>query len=235
MQLEHAGRHTCWMVLVFCMSLVLLGIAPMVMAQGAPGGDPAFVPSGAQLELLVKGDDLGIVFTEGAAVGCDGKVYFSDITFSGSPKSKTSRGGILAGVIWVYDPEAKQTRVFRSPSGMSNGIKFDAACNMVHAEGADYGGRRIIRTNMQTGVAEIVTGLYEGRPYNAPNDISIDEKGRIYFSDPRYLGHEEVMQATMAVYRVDPDGSVHRVITDAGKPNGVARFSRPEDAVCGEQ
>ena len=222
MQQKHARRYTCWMVLVFCMSLVLLGIASMVMAQGAPSGDPTFVPSGSQLELLVKGDDLGIVFTEGAAVGCDGKVYFSDITFSGSPKSKTSRRGILAGVIWAYDPEAKQTRVFRSPSGMSNGIKFDAACNMVNAEGADYGGRRIIRTNMQTGVAEIVTGLYEGRPYNAPNDISIDEKGRIYFSDPRYLGHEEVMQATMAVYRVDPDGSVHRVITDAGKPNGVA-------------
>ena len=76
------------MVLVFCMSLVLLGIAPMVMAQGAPSGDPAFVPSGAQLELLVKGDDLGIVFTEGAAVGCDGKVYFSDITFSGAPNRK---------------------------------------------------------------------------------------------------------------------------------------------------
>lgn len=222
MQQEHAQQHTCWRGLVFCVSLVLLGIASMVMAQGVPSGDPSFIPPGSQLEILVKGDDHGIVFTEGAAVGCDGKVYFSDITFSGSPKSKTSRGGLLAGVIWVYDPETRQTRVFRSPSGMSNGIKFDAACNMVHAEGADYGGRRIIRTNMQTGVAEIVTGLYEGRPYNAPNDISIDAKGRIYFSDPRYLGHEAVMQPTMAVYRIDPDGSVHRIITDAGKPNGMA-------------
>jgi gluconolactonase len=26
----------------------------------------------------------------------------------------------------------------------------------------------------------------------------------------------------MAVYRIDPDGSVHQVVTDAGKPNGVA-------------
>lgn len=75
---------------------------------------------------------------------------------------------------------------------------------------------------MKTGVAEIVTGLYEGQPYNAPNDISIDEKGHIYFSDPRYLGLEPVVQATMAVYRIDPDGAVHRIITDAGKPNGVA-------------
>jgi len=54
------------------------------------------------------------------------------------------------------------------------------------------------------------------------SDSSIDEKGRIYFSDPRYLGLEPVEQATMAVYRIDPDGAVHRIITDAGKPNGVA-------------
>ena len=33
----------------------------------------------------------------------------------------------------------------------------------------------------------------------------------------------------MAVYRIDSDGSVHRIITDAGKPNGVAvrAASRP--------
>ena len=105
---------------------------------------------------------------------------------------------------------------------MSNGIKFDASGNMIVAEGADYGGRRVIRTDMETGKSYIIAGLYEGRPFNAPNDITIDEKGRIYFSDPRYLGHEPVDQPVMAVYRIDPDGSIHRIITDAGKPNGVA-------------
>jgi gluconolactonase len=64
--------------------------------------------------------------------------------------------------------------------------------------------------------------LFEGKPFNAPNDITIDEKGRIYFSDPRYLGHEPIDQPIQAVYRVDTDGSIHRIITDAGKPNGVA-------------
>jgi gluconolactonase len=90
------------------------------------------------------------------------------------------------------------------------------------AKGADFGGRRIIRTNMKTGVAEIIAGLYNGKPFNAPNDISIDVQGRIYFSDPRYLGREPVMLGAMAVYRIDPDGSVHRILADAGKPNGVA-------------
>ena len=74
---------------------------------------------------------------------------------------------------------------------------------------------------MQPGKTEIIAGLYEGRPFNSPNDISIDEKGRIYFSDPRYLGHEPIDQPVMAVYRIDPDGTIERIITDAGKPNGV--------------
>src|SRR5262249_12827208 len=61
----------------------------------------------------------------------------------------------------------------------------------------------------------------DGRRLNSPNDITIDEKGRIYFSDPRYLGHEPIDQPVQAVYRIDTDGTLSRIITDAGKPNGV--------------
>jgi gluconolactonase len=104
---------------------------------------------------------------------------------------------------------------------MSNGIKFDAAGNMLVCEGADYGGRRVIRTDMKTGMSYIIAAMYDGRKLNSPNDVTIDEQGRIYFSDPRYLGHETIDQPVMGVYRIDLDGSIHRIITDAGKPNGV--------------
>jgi gluconolactonase len=105
---------------------------------------------------------------------------------------------------------------------MSNGIKFDARGQMIVAEGADFGGRRITRTDLATGKSVIVAAQFEGRHFNSPNDIAIDLQGRIYFSDPRYLGHEPMEQPVMGVYRIDPDGKVHRIITDAGKPNGVA-------------
>lgn len=169
-----------------------------------------FAP-GARLEKLYEGSHL----TEGAAVAPDGAVYFSDITF-------TTETAMQAGNIFRYDPGTGKTSVYRSPSGMSNGIKFDAEGRMVVAEGADYGGRRITRTDLKTGKSVILAGLFEGKPFNSPNDIAIDERGRIYFSDPRYLGHEPVEQPVMGVYRIDTDGSVHRIITDAGKPNGVA-------------
>src|SRR5258708_16854680 len=75
---------------------------------------------------------------------------------------------------------------------------------------------------MKPGKSYIIAGLFEGRPFTSPNDITIDEKGRIYFSDPRYLGHEAIDQPVQAVYRIDTDGSIHRIITDAGQCNGVA-------------
>src|SRR5256886_4735273 len=40
-------------------------------------------------------------------------------------------------------------------------------------------------------------------------------------SDPRYLGHEPIEQPVQAVYRIDPEGAIQRIITDAGKPNGL--------------
>lgn len=178
------------------------------------GQDP-IVPPDARLEKLFEGK----VLTEGVAAGHDGFMYFSEITFS--HKSRGLDGSIEAGHIWKFDPASGKTTIFRSPSGMSNGIKFDAAGNMIVAEGADYGGRRVTRTDMKTGKAYIIASHFEGHQLNSPNDITIDEKGRIYFSDPRYLGYEPINQPLQAVYRIDTDGSIHRIITDAGKSNGV--------------
>ena len=174
------------------------------------------LPPDAKLEKIFDG---GVVLTEGVAVAPDGMVYFSDITFTHVSREK--KEPIEAGHIWKYDPTTGKTTIFRSPSGMSNGIKFDAEGNMIVAEGADFGGRRVTRTDMKTGKSYILAALFEGRPFNSPNDITIDLKGRIYFSDPRYLGHEPIEQPVQAVYRIDPDGSIYRIITDASKPNGL--------------
>ncbi|MCS6779300.1 MAG: hypothetical protein NZ555_06325 [Geminicoccaceae bacterium] len=143
-------------------------------AAGAadPTGDPAFVPPGAELEKVVDGDAHDLIFAEGPVVTCDGRVLWSDITFT--HQKKGPRGGLRAGNIMQFDPRTGAVSVFRSPSGMSNGLRIDLDCNLLVAEGADYGGRRITRTDLKTGRAEIVAGTYQGRPFNAPNDITID-------------------------------------------------------------
>src|SRR5262249_23643742 len=155
-------------VLTVAAGTILLALA-VPSAPAGKGANP-IVPKGAKLELLFDG---GVVLTEGVAVAPDGMVYFSDITFSHLSRTKT--GAIEAAHIWKYDPKTGKTTIFRSPSGMSNGIKFDADGNMIVAEGADYGGRRVIRTDMKTGKSYIIADSFEGRRLNSPNDITIDE------------------------------------------------------------
>ena len=191
--------------------LLAAGVLADQHELAAPSGNPDIISKDARIEVVFD----GAFFTEGPAVALDGSVYFSDITFSGV-------SGMQAGHIWRHDPMTGETAVFRSPSGMSNGLKFDAMGRLIACEGADFGGRRVTRTDLTTGKAEIIAGTYNGRKFNSPNDVSLDEKGRIYFSDPRYLGHESMEMGVFGVYRIDTDGSIHRIITDAGKPNGVA-------------
>jgi gluconolactonase len=183
----------------------------------APEGEASVLPADSRLMKVFDG---GCVLTEGVTAGPDGFMYFSDITFTSLCKDESGKYP-QAGNIWKYDPKTGEATVWRSPSGMSNGLKFDADGNLIAALGADFGGRMLVKTDMETGKSYIMTGLYDGKPYNALNDVSIDEQGRIYFSDPRYLGHEPIYQHGYAVYRLDPDGTVERIITDGGKTNGV--------------
>ncbi len=195
-------------------SVLIVGVCLSTWSASLLGQErtAAIVPSGSQVELLFNGG----IFLEGPAYSTDGMLYFSDITF------KPDSGLQQAGHIWKYDPATNNTSIFRSPSGMANGITFDLDGNMLVAQGADFGGRSVVRINMSTGKSTIIAGLFNGRSFNAPNDLTIDEAGRIYFTDPRYFGHEPVEQPVMGVYRIDPDATISLVIAQAGVPNGIA-------------
>ena len=194
--------------LVGAMALAVV-TAPPAEAQ-AVERDPRGVFATGELELLWSGG----FFLEGPAMGPDGFLYFSDIT-------ATASSGMQAGHIWRFDPATGTATIFRSPSGQSNGLLFDLEDRLVAALGADFGGRAVVRTDMTSGRSVIVAGLYEGRRLNSPNDLTIDEQGRIYFTDPRYVGQEPMDQPVMGVYRIDPDGSLTRVVDQAGRPNGI--------------
>lgn len=163
-------------------------------------------------EIFSGGEGL---LLEGPAMGPDGNLYFSDVIF-------TQYEGMKAGIIWKYNPKTEETKVFRSPSGMSNGLAFDIYGNLIACEGADFGGRRVIKTNLSSGKSTIAAALFDDKPFNSPNDVVVDNKGRIYFTDPRYFGAESIDQPVNGVYRIDADGSVHIIIGNASQPNGIA-------------
>ena len=200
---------------------LLLASAMPAMAADDPAnrprihGDASIVALDAKLQRIFT----GAVFTEGPAQASDGTLYFSQIT----PSRRLRERGqpFAAGHLWRLDPQSGKASVFRSPSGQSNGIEFDAQGRMLVAEGSDSGGRRIIRTDLSTGISTVLAASFDGRPFNGPNDLVLDERGRIYFTDPRYFGPEPVEQPVEGVYRIDPDGKVTRIAANAGKPNGI--------------
>jgi len=112
--------------------------------------------------------------------------------------------------------------VFVADSYKSNGLIFDADGHLLSCEGADLGGRQIARWNVKSVQRTTVANRYAGKKFNAPNDLCLDRKGRIYFTDPRYLGPESRELKHQAVYRVDTDGNVLEITHDVSKPNGIA-------------
>jgi gluconolactonase len=117
--------------------------------------------------------------------------------------------------------------VFRSDSGRANGNAFDAQGRLISCEGFGLGSggrRRVVRTDMKTGAVTVVTDRYEGKRYNSPNDVCVDGKGRIWFTDPRYGDRDGMELDVEGVYRIDPDGRVARVAGQPAvqKPNGIA-------------
>lgn len=178
----------------------------------ASGADKPIVPPDAKLELLyTRSAPISGGLTEGAAVAPDGTIYFSEIPF-----------GADKGMIMHFDPKTMKTAVFARDSHKSNGLMFDAKGYLIACEGSDGGGRAVTRTDVRTGRREIIADRYMGKRFNAPNDLCIDLKGRIYFSDPRYLGTETRELEHRAVYRIDTDGTVVEVTHEVEKPNGIA-------------
>jgi len=113
--------------------------------------------------------------------------------------------------------------VFREPAG-SNGLLFDFEGRLVVCES---GNRRVTRTE-RDGSITVLADSFGGKRFNSPNDLTIDSKGRIYFSDPRY-GRRDTMEMleehgkpVEGVYRIDGPGKVARIITrETNRPNGV--------------
>lgn len=153
-----------------------------------------------------------VAFLEGPAAAADGTVYFSDI---------------INNRIMKFDPSQNQHSVWRTPSGRSNGLLFDAQGRLLACEGNEFGpndgNRRITRTDLKTHEIEVLTERFEGKRYNAPNDIAARSNGQIFFTDPCYGDRTKMELDHDSVYRIDPDGSVQRILTqpEIQRPNGI--------------
>jgi gluconolactonase len=172
-----------------------------------------FLATPVVLGILVPGTALAqqpeiataLAFTEGPTVDADGNVYFTDLVMQRI--MKLSAKGVLS--------------TFREHSNNANGLLIDPQGRLLACEGAasDRTGvplkfkPQVTRTDLRTGKMEVLADSYQGKPFVGPNDVTIDGKGRLYFTD----------LPGGAVYRIDGPGKLARILAapEVQAPNGI--------------
>lgn len=151
-----------------------------------------------------------VMWAEGTAWNAVGQyLVWSDI-----PNNRQMR--------WIEDDG--RTTEFRNPSGNSNGNTFDFEGRQISCE---HGGRRVTRYEHDGGIT-VLADKFEGKPFNAPNDVVVHPDGGIWFTDPgygsmmNYEGKKRPLELKEAVYRIDPKtAKIEKVTDDIVKPNGL--------------
>jgi len=184
-------------------SLLSVWLMTLASAPSQENADPAGVAApGAKLEKIWGEGS----FTEGGALDQDGSILFSDI----------------GNRIMRFDAKTGRTTVFREPSGRANGLIFDKLGRLIVAEGANTGGGRRVSITERDGTIRTLADSYDNKRFNSPNDVAVDHDGRVYVSDPRYVGNEPRELDFEGVFLIDLQGFVIPLVTSAKKPNGLA-------------
>jgi sugar lactone lactonase YvrE len=140
-------------------------------------------------------------------------------------------GGMLfstvgEGRILRFDPRAETIAEYRRYTNRVNGIAFSPEGDLY---GCQESSCRVIRFRSDGSAATTATQL-NGRHHNQPNDLAIDSKSRIWFSDPRGALPASGPQLFIpldhaSVLRLDRDGrgnwSIRRMTCDTAAPRGV--------------
>ncbi len=172
-----------------------------------------------------KATDHGLIGAGEGPAWQDGSLYFTD----GKHINRRDAKG--------------HTSVFRNEALAhgSNGLMFDHEGRLIACESK---ARRVTRTE-KDGSITVLADRYNGKRFNTPNDLCMDSKGRIYFTDPRYGPrdgmeivedvpnrvvspdtpempvHRQLLRVE-GVYRIEAPGRVTRInVPGAERPNGI--------------
>lgn len=180
--------------LILILSLLQTAAAPQPARplEGIPG-----VVSKGEIVQLVKE---GFAFTEGPVPTADGGIYFSDLLTSDRIHHLAPTGEIT---------------VLREQANSAGGLALNRAGELFAVE---TNAKRV--TRFTDGKLTVVTEGTSEKPLLAPNDLILDSKGGVYFTDP---GPRPVVAGRIVyVYYLAP-GARQPVILDdkIARPNGI--------------
>ncbi|MBN4064949.1 SMP-30/gluconolactonase/LRE family protein [Dehalococcoides mccartyi] len=122
-----------------------------------------------------------------------------------------------------WDPKTKESTVWRKNTNAANGQTFDRQGQLYVCESSSH---RVTKVDPENPNADplIISDAFDGETMNWPNDIAVDQQGRVYFTDPNYTGgpsnleHESVY---MSEHTFGGNWNTIRVTFDTLKPNGI--------------
>lgn len=167
-----------------------------------PAKSSTIIAPGAKIQLVSS----QFSFTEGPAANKKGDVFFTD-----QPNDK----------IWKYDTEGKLS-LFLDKSGRSNGLYFDKKGNLISC--ADE--KNELWSIAPSGKVTVLLKDFKGARLNGPNDLWVDKKGGIYFTDPYYQrpywDRNSPDIKSQNVYHL-AKGSKEPIVVDSNllQPNGI--------------
>lgn len=184
------------------MKSIILFLVCVSLTHSASAQENKLVGKGAR-PILISSD---FSFTEGPAADREGNVYFTD-----QPNNKILK--------WTPD---NGITVFMENAGRSNGLYFDRSGYLLAC--ADEK-NELWKIDSKKNVTVLVSD-YEGRKLNGPNDLWVDPKGGIYFTDPFYKRpywsrtDKEIKEENLYYLAPDKKKPV-MVMSDFVRPNGI--------------
>jgi gluconolactonase len=174
----------------------------------------------ADVEILGE----GFTWSEGPLwIGDQQMLLFTDV-----PANKVFSWTESGGVKEYLHPSGYTGTDTPSKEPGANGLTLSADGQLLLCQ---HGDRRIARMEAPLrepkAVYSTVADTWQGKRFNSPNDLIVNSKGQIFFTDPPYGLDKQADDPAKeidfhGVYRRDPDGMVHAIVKDLTRPNGLA-------------
>lgn len=202
----HSQKHSIAMTRIILRCCVMVAFALMIPAGQvtAQDSDPDLIAEGAAL-TEVSSD---FQFTEGPSADKEGNVYFTD-----QPNDRLVK----------WNAKTNELTDFKKPVGRANGtwITPDGTFYLAADE------KNELWKMSAEGKVEVITSGLDGKLFNGPNDLWVDPKGGIYFTDPHYQRpywkRDPAKQIeNESVYYIPPGSKTPQLACkDVVKPNGI--------------
>ena len=117
-----------------------------------------------------------------------------------------------------FTPGKGVSEIGTRPGGTA-GNAYDEKGNLYTCE---FRERRITRT-AKNGKMEVIAARFEGKRFNAPNDVVVRRDGNVYFTDPAFGNQQDTRELDFdGVFRVTTRGQIEAIAKWKTRPNGLA-------------